>query len=74
MDGTTEDGMFSLESCRCVQPAVLPVMMINGEVHGRLVPDDIPKILKNIVIRNERFVSHLLNITGNSIAADATQG
>lgn len=46
-DGTTMDGMFSLESCRCVGACGLaPVMMINGEVYGRLVPDDIPGILK----------------------------
>jgi len=46
-DGTTEDGMFSLESCRCVGACGLaPVMMINGEVYGRLVPDDIPRILQ----------------------------
>ncbi len=46
-DGTTEDGMFSLESCRCIGACGLaPVMMINGEVYGRLVQDDIPAILK----------------------------
>ncbi|NLY19092.1 MAG: NAD(P)H-dependent oxidoreductase subunit E [Clostridiaceae bacterium] len=46
-DGTTKDGLFSLESCRCIGACGLaPVMMINGEVYGRLVPDDIPGILQ----------------------------
>ena len=42
----TPDGKFSLDSCRCVGACGLaPVMMINDEVYGRLVPDDIPGIL-----------------------------
>ena len=39
-------GKFSLDSCRCVGACGLaPVMMINGEVYGRLTVDDIPGIL-----------------------------
>lgn len=46
-DGVTEDGLFSLQSCRCVGACGLaPVVMINGEVYGRLVPDDVPKLIK----------------------------
>ena len=42
----TPDGKFSLDSCRCVGACGLaPVMMVNGEVYGRLVPDDVPTIL-----------------------------
>ena len=42
----TPDGQFSLDSCRCVGACGLaPVMMINGEVYGRLTPDDVPDIL-----------------------------
>ena len=42
----TPDGRFSLDSCRCVGACGLaPVMMINDEVYGRLVPEDIPGIL-----------------------------
>jgi len=42
----TADGKFSLDSCRCVGACGLaPVMMINGEVYGRLTVDDIPGIL-----------------------------
>ena len=43
----TPDGKFSLESCRCVGACGLaPVMMINDDVHGRLLPDDVEKILE----------------------------
>ena len=42
----TPDGKFSLDACRCVGACGLaPVMMVNDEVYGRLVPDDIPGIL-----------------------------
>lgn len=42
----TSDGKFSLDSCRCVGACGLaPVMMINDEVYGRLVAEDIPGIL-----------------------------
>ncbi len=44
--GTTEDGKFTLEATRCLGACGLaPVMMINGEVYGRLTPDEIPGIL-----------------------------
>ncbi|SNX55136.1 NAD(P)H-dependent oxidoreductase subunit E [Thermoanaerobacterium sp. RBIITD] len=43
----TNDGKFSLEATRCLGACGLaPVMMINGEVFGRLTPDDIDDILK----------------------------
>lgn len=46
-DGTTEDGLFSLEACRCIGACGLaPVIMINEDVYGRLVADDIPKIIQ----------------------------
>ncbi len=42
----TADGKFSLDACRCVGACGLaPVMMINGEVYGRLKPDDLADIL-----------------------------
>lgn len=45
--GTTEDGKFTLEATRCLGCCGLaPVMMINDDVYGKLVPDDIPDILK----------------------------
>jgi NADH-quinone oxidoreductase subunit E len=44
---TTEDGKFSLEPTRCLGACALaPVMMINGEVFGRLTPNDVEEILK----------------------------
>ncbi|MBP2072678.1 complex I 24 kDa subunit family protein [Thermoanaerobacterium butyriciformans] len=43
----TGDGKFSLEATRCLGACGLaPVMMINGEVFGRLTPDDVEDILK----------------------------
>ncbi|MGN0243575.1 MAG: NAD(P)H-dependent oxidoreductase subunit E [Lachnospiraceae bacterium] len=43
----TPDGKFSLDSCRCVGACGLaPVMMINDEVYGRLVTDDVEDILR----------------------------
>lgn len=44
--GCTPDGVFSLDATRCLGCCGLaPVMMINDDVFGRLVPDDIPGIL-----------------------------
>ena len=43
---TTADGMFTLNATRCLGACGLaPVMMINDEVYGRLVPEDIPGIV-----------------------------
>ena len=43
----TEDGKFSLDACRCVGACGLaPVMMINGEVYGRLTESELDGILK----------------------------
>ena len=45
--GTTPDGRFSLEATRCIGACGLaPVMTINDEVYGRLVPEDIDGILE----------------------------
>ena len=45
--GTTPDGLFTLEATRCLGACGLaPVMMINGEVYGRLTPDVIPGIIE----------------------------
>jgi NADH-quinone oxidoreductase subunit E/NADP-reducing hydrogenase subunit HndA len=43
---TTEDGKFTLEATRCIGACGLaPAMMVGEKVYGRLVPDDVPKIL-----------------------------
>ncbi len=42
----TEDGLFSIDSCRCVGACGLaPVMMIGEEVYGKLKPDMVKGIL-----------------------------
>jgi NADP-reducing hydrogenase subunit HndA len=47
VDECTEDGLFSLDACRCIGACGLaPVIMINEDVYGRLVPDEIDKIIE----------------------------
>ena len=42
----TQDGLFSIEACRCIGACGLaPVMMINEEVYGNLTPDMVEGIL-----------------------------
>lgn len=42
----TDDGFFSLDSCRCIGACSLaPVVTINEEVYGKLVPEDIDGII-----------------------------
>ena len=42
----TPDRMFSIESCRCVGACGLaPVMIVDGEVYGKLTAKDVPAIL-----------------------------
>lgn len=42
----TEDQKFSLDACRCIGACGLaPVVTINDEVYGKLVPDDVDDIL-----------------------------
>jgi len=42
----TEDGRYSLEPCRCIGACGLaPVVTINDEVFGKLVPDDVDDII-----------------------------
>ena len=43
----TPDGNFSIDSCRCVGACGLaPVMIIDGEVYGKLNDGDVEQILK----------------------------
>ncbi len=49
---TTADGLFSLETTRCLGTCGLaPVIMINDNVHGPLKPDDIPGLLERYIQR-----------------------
>lgn len=42
----TEDGLFSIDSCRCVGACGLaPVVMIDDDVYGKLTVDDVSGIL-----------------------------
>ena len=42
----TPDGLFSIETVNCVGACALaPVMVINGEYHGKLTPQDIAGII-----------------------------
>ena len=44
---TTEDMMFTLEAVRCIGCCALaPAVRVNEDTFGRLIPDNIPKILK----------------------------
>ncbi len=44
---TTEDGVFTLESARCVGACSLaPVVMVNGEVHSEFTAQDIPELIR----------------------------
>ena len=46
---TTEDGIFTLEKVACLGCCSLaPVIMINGEAYGRLTPESVIEVLKNI--------------------------
>lgn len=48
LGGVTEDGLFSLDSLRCVGACGLaPVMLVGKDVHGKVKPEDIKKIIEN---------------------------
>lgn len=50
---TTEDGMFSLDSLRCVGACGLaPVVTIGSKVYGRLAPEGVADILAEYVGHN----------------------
>ena len=43
---TSEDGRYSLTATRCIGCCGLaPVLTVNGDVYGRITPDDVPGIL-----------------------------
>ena len=47
VNGTTPDGLFSIEAVRCLGCCGLaPVIVVNGEVHGKLETKDIPGIVE----------------------------
>jgi len=47
---TTKDGLFSIESTRCLGVCgQAPVVMINDRVFGKVTPEAIPSIIKDLV-------------------------
>lgn len=45
--GVSQDELFSLQATRCVGACGLaPVVIINDDVYGRMVPERVPEILK----------------------------
>lgn len=59
----TEDGKFSLTACRCVGACGLaPVMTVNGDVYGRLKPEDVEDILKKYNWSKRRLIMKIKNI------------
>lgn len=51
----TPDGVFSLDSCRCVGACGLaPVMMIDDDVYGRMTVDQIDGILHKYIEKNHQ--------------------
>ena len=46
VNGTTADGMFSVEAVRCIGCCGLaPAAVVNGEVHGKLTTGDVATII-----------------------------
>lgn len=51
----TQDGVFSLDSCRCVGACGLaPVMMIDDDVYGRMTVEQIDDILKKYTVKRKK--------------------
>ena len=47
LNSTTPDGMFSIEAVRCLGCCGLaPVIVVNGNVHGRLTSKDVPAMIE----------------------------
>ena len=47
LNSTTPDGLFSIEAVRCLGCCGLaPVIVVNGNVHGRLTSKDVPSIIE----------------------------
>lgn len=47
---TTEDGLITLELCRCVGAcSQAPVVVVDDNIHGRVQPNRFPRILQEII-------------------------
>lgn len=48
----TSDGLFSLDSCRCVGACGLaPVMTVDDDVYGKLTPEQVDKIIDSYLTK-----------------------
>ena len=46
VNGTTPDGLFSVEAVRCIGCCGLaPAVVVNGEVHGKLTAKDVASVI-----------------------------
>ena len=44
---STDDGLYTIEATRCVGACGLaPIMTVNGEVYGKVTPDEVDQILE----------------------------
>lgn len=44
---TSDDGLFSIEATRCIGACGLaPVITVNEDVYGKLLPEEVPAIIK----------------------------
>lgn len=51
----TADGLFSLDSCRCVGACGLaPVMMVNDEVYGKVTPEQVDVIIDGYISKGKK--------------------
>ncbi|MDY6872596.1 MAG: NAD(P)H-dependent oxidoreductase subunit E [Chloroflexota bacterium] len=51
---TTEDGLITLELCRCVGAcSQAPVVVVDEQVHGRVKPNRFPKVIQEIKSEDE---------------------
>ncbi|MBQ3134058.1 MAG: NADH-quinone oxidoreductase subunit NuoE [Clostridia bacterium] len=48
----TADGLFSIDSCRCVGACGLaPVMLVDDDVYGKVTPDQVPNIIDSYLTK-----------------------
>ena len=56
-NSVTPDGMFSLESTRCIGACGLaPIMTVNGDVYGQVVPDAVDGIIDKYIEKGGQTV------------------
>jgi NADH-quinone oxidoreductase subunit E/NADP-reducing hydrogenase subunit HndA len=52
--GVTEDGMFSIDACRCIGACGLaPVIIVDGNYHGNLKLDEVDGIIEKYMVEGD---------------------